>query len=91
MGPVTLSAGVKLKLLSGLTVTVPSAGFTVAVSTFSGSASTSKSLASTAMLAIGVFSGVEAVSLTTTGASLTALTDRLTLAVAVPPLPSMMV
>ena len=85
-----MSAGVKLKVLSALTVTVPRAGLTVALNTSSVPPSISRSLASTAMLLIATLIGVLAMSLTTTGASLTELTARLTVAGAeVPPLPSM--
>ena len=90
-GPLKFSAGVKLSVPSGLTVTVPWAALTLAAVTVSGSPSTSLSLPSTAMLATGVLTGVLATSPAAAGASLTAVTVRLTVAVEVPPLPSLMV
>ena len=61
-------------LPSGLTVTVPCAGLTLAPLTLSTSPSGSLSLPSTLMLAIGVSKGVLALSGPATGASLTGVT-----------------
>src|SRR5262249_61404840 len=71
-------------------LTVPLTGPPTLV-TLKGSPSTSESLVSSELAAItrGVSSAVVAESLTATGASLTALTVTLTVAVAVPPLPSL--
>ena len=74
---------------SALTATVPLPGRTTAV-TVSVSPSTSVSLASTSTVD-GVVLGCRAVSSTATGASLTGVTVMVTVAVAVPPLPSVMV
>jgi hypothetical protein len=90
-GPVTLAAGVKFSVPLGLTVTVPSAGSTVAPVRVSASPSTSVSLASTGMPDSGVLIGVLATSSVATGASLTAPTLTVTVAVDVPPLPSLTV
>ena len=73
-GPLTSAAGVNDSVPFGLTITVPRAGSTVAADTLTGSPSGSRSLASTLMLASGVLIGVEARSLTATGASLTGAT-----------------
>ena len=74
-GPLTPDAGVKLMVPSGFTLTVPSAGLTVAPVTLSGSPSGSLSLPSTLMLLTGVSYGVLALSGLATGASLTAVTS----------------
>ena len=68
--PLTLFAGLKVRVPFGFTVTVPSAGSTDADVTVSASPSTSLSLASTAMV-VGAFIGVDARSFCATGASLT--------------------
>ena len=78
-------------LPSGLTVTVPWAGLTLAPLTLSTSPSGSLSLPSTLMLAIGVSKGVLALSGPATGASLTGVTRTNTVAVSVPPRPSLTV
>ena len=86
-----MAAGVKASVPSALMLTVPCAGSTVAELTLSALPSTSLSLASTAMLLSATLIAVLAVSALATGLSLTGLTARLTVAVALPPLPSMMV
>ena len=73
-GPEMLLAGVKFRVPSGFTVTLPCEGvFSTALVTVNGSDSASRSFKSTATVT-GVLMAVEARSLTATGASLTALT-----------------
>ncbi|TYC51579.1 hypothetical protein ETQ85_24215 [Zoogloea oleivorans] len=89
-GPLTLGAGVKVSVPSGLMVTVPLVGSTLAELTVRGSPSGSLSLPSTVKVT-GVSSGVLLVSAMATGASLTAATLIVAVAVEVPPLPSLIV
>ena len=88
--PLKPAAGVKVTVPSGLTTTVPSAGATLAAVTVSGSLSGSVSLAST-LIVTGVSAGVVALSGLATGGWLTgaAATSTVTVAVSVPPLPSL--
>ena len=90
-GPVKFRAGIKRNVPSLLMVTLPCTAGTVALATLSVSPSTSVSLPSTLMLATVVLMGVVALSLTATGLSFTGVTVMLTVAVDVPPLPSVMV
>ena len=85
-----LLAGVKVRVPSGLTTTVPRPGSTVAPVTVRASPSGSLSLVSTDTVT-GVSSGVVARSGRAIGASLTDATLMVTVAEAVPPLPSLMV
>ena len=88
--PVTLVAGVKVKVPSPLTTTVPRAGGTVAEVMLRVFPSTSVSLPRTLMMT-GAFTCVVAVSELATGLSLTEVTVTFTVAVATPPLPSVTV
>ena len=84
----------KFRVLSGLILMLPKAGFAkLAAVTDSSPAplSTSVSLANTSMLFNAVLIGVTALSSTATGASLTALTLRVSVPTSLPPLPSMTV
>jgi hypothetical protein len=89
-GPLKLAAGVKVRVPSGLTTTLPTAGLTVALVTVRGSPSGSLSLPRTGTVT-GVFSRVVATSGLARGLSFTGVTLTVTVEEAVPPLPSLTV
>ena len=83
MVPVKLLAGVKVNVPFGLMTTLPWLGSaTTALAMVSGSPSTSVSLASTATVTAALM-GVEAMSLTATGASLTGVIESVSVAACV--------
>ena len=86
-GPLKLATGVKVRVPSGLMVTLPLAGSTVAAVTVRASPFGSLSLPST-LTVTGWSSGVVAVSGVATGRSLTGVTLMETVLLAVPPWPS---
>ena len=89
--PLKFDAGTKRRVPSLLMLTEPCAASTVALVIVKVFPSTSVSLPSALILASVVLMGVLALSILATGASLTGVTVMFTVAVEVPPLPSLMV